>query len=259
RTPMVMTLAGGVFGVGILVMHYIGMAGLELCRAVYSPVGVVLSSIVAIGLCILAVWVAYGRRNDRNIILGTLCFAAAVCSVHFLAMAGTEFVAVPNATEFGPRMSNETLALGVIFFSFVIFGAFLWVSVAYLVRDDAEEVGEEATPEGGPQTRIPCERDGNKVFVSPADVLFLRADGHYTQVYTQTERLFCTWPVTEASKRLIPTGFLQTHRSYLVNPTHVTRFERSKDKGRCVFPGDSVPPAPVSRSKLKSIQDAMAS
>jgi len=30
-------------------------------------------------------------------------------------------------------MSNETLALGVIFFSFVIFGACLWVSVTYLV------------------------------------------------------------------------------------------------------------------------------
>lgn len=261
RTPVVITLAGVVFGVGILVMHYIGMAGLELCRAVYTPFGLIVSSIVAVGLCVLAIWVAYGQRTNRNILLGTLCFAAAVSAVHFLAMSGTQFVAVPNVTEFGPRMSNEVLAIGVIFFSFVIFGACLWVSVTYLVREDPapDVVAVEPAQERTPPLQIPCERDGGKVFVSPADVLFLRADGHYTQVYTGDERLFCVWPVTEATKRLVPAGFLQTHRSYLVNPSHVARFERSKDKGRCIFLGDGVPPAPVSRSKLKSIQDALAS
>ena len=265
RTPGLILLAGGLVGSGVLVMHYIGMAGLELCRAVYSPLGVVLSSLVAIGLCILAFWIAYGQRTNRNILLGTLCFAAAVCSVHFLAMAGTRFVQTPNATDFGPLMSNETLALVVIFFSFVIFGACLLVSVTYLEPASEEEAEEEAEDEPRPeparqtalQLQIPCERDGAKVFIRAADVLFVRADGHYTQSYTSSERLFCAWPVTEASRRLLPEGFLQTHRSYLVNPAHVARFERTKDKGQCVFDKVGLPPAPVSRSKLKSIQDAL--
>ncbi|SMX27949.1 CO-responsive transcriptional regulator RcoM [Pelagimonas phthalicica] len=263
RTPLVITLAGAVLGIGILVMHYIGMAGLELCRAIYTPFGLLVSSILAVGLCILAIWVAYGERTNRNIVLGTLCFAMAVCSAHFLAMFGTAFQALPGANEFGPRMDNETLALGVILFSFVIFGACLWVSVTYLVPSTQQE--EVALPAARPKAepappllQIPCERDGGKVFIAPAEVLFVRADGHYTQVYTQTERLFCVWPVTEASKRLEPLGFLKTHRSYLVNPTYVVRFERNKDKGRCIFDGDSVPPAPVSRSKLRDIQDALA-
>lgn len=259
RTPLIITLAGSIVGVGILVMHYIGMAGLELCRAVYTPVEVIFSSIVAIGLCILAIWIAYGQRTNRNILLGTLCFAVAVSAVHFLTVANTDFVAVPSANEFGPTMSNEALALGVIFFSFVIFGACLWVSVTYLVHDPGETVPQVPEEDERPRLHIPCERDGDKVFVSPLDVRFLRADGHYTQVYTQQERLFCVWPITEAKKRLLPTGFLQTHRSYLVNPDHVARFERSKDKGRCVFDGDTIPPAPVSRSQLKTIQDALAS
>ena len=106
--------------------------------------------------------------------------------------------------------------------------------------------------------QIPCEREGGKVFIAPNDVLFVRADGHYTQVYTEKERLFCVWPVTEATKRLLPAGFLQTHRSYLVNPCHVARFERAKDKGRCLFDGADLPPVPVSRTKLKTIQDALA-
>jgi len=262
RTPAIITLAGSIVGVGILVMHYIGMAGLEMCRAVYTTSGVALSLLVAVGLCILAFWIAYGHRTNRNIVLGTVCFAVAVASVHFLAVAGTNFVAEPSAAEFGPSMSNETLALGVSFFSFVIFGACLWVSVTYLVAPSGRqpvaanlEVTTQHDPEGGLQ--VPCERHGGKVFIRSSDVLFVRADGHYTQVYTADERLFCAWSVTEATKRLRPFGFLQSHRSYLVNPVHIARFERTKDKGRCIFDGADLPPAPVSRSKLKAIQDAL--
>ncbi|MAB87027.1 MAG: carbon monoxide dehydrogenase [Rhodobacteraceae bacterium] len=264
RTPRIISLAGSVVGVGVLVMHYIGMAALELCRAVYTTTGVFLSSLVAIALCILAFWIAYGRRTNRNIMWGTICFAGAVCSVHFLAMAGTNFVPEPAMAEFGPYMSNETLALGVIFFSFVIFGACLWVSVTYLVADtDKSTTSAQSNLQTAPlKTRvlhIPCERDGGKVSVLSRDVRFVRADGHYTQVYTADERLFCAWPVAEASKRLLPAGFLQTHRSYLVNPYHVARFERTKDAGRCLFESEGLPPVPVSRAKLKIIGEALAS
>jgi hypothetical protein len=219
---------------------------------------------VAVGLCIAAFWIAYGQRTNRNILLGTLCFAVAVCAVHFLAMAGTNFVAEPSLAEFGPVMSNETLALGVIFFSFVIFGTCLWVSVTYLiVAPAAQPAAAREEPRSEPENvaglQIPCERDGSKVFIRSDDVLFVRADGHYTQIYTADEHLFCAWPITEATKRLVTVGFMQTHRSYLVNPDRVVRFERTKDKGRCIFEGADLPPAPVSRSKLKVIQDALAS
>lgn len=264
RTPRIIALAGAIVGVGILVMHYIGMAGLELCRAVYTPTGVMFSSIVAIGLCVLAFWIAYGRRTNRNILLGTCCFAIAICSVHFLALAGTNFVQEPSVEEFGPSMTNETLALGVIFFSFVIFGACLWVSVTYLVPGEVKgsrspEHASDSVSQAVAGQLIPCERDGRKVFIRSDDVLLVRADGHYTQIYTDEEKLFCVWPVTEASRRLLPLGFLKTHRSYLVNPARVSRFERTKDKGRCIFDGADLPPAPVSRSKLKAIQDALSS
>ncbi|MEP2641568.1 MHYT domain-containing protein [Roseobacter sp.] len=263
RTPLVISAAGGMVGVGILGMHYIGMAGLQLCRAIYTPVGLVVSSVVAICLCVVAFWVAYGRRENRNIFLGTVCFAIAVCSVHFFAMAGTNYTAVPSLTEFGPTMSNEVLALGVIVSSFLLFGTFLWVSVTYLVAAPAdpqptpEAAQKDDTPALPQGLQIPCERDGARIFIAPQDVALVRADGHYTQVYTEDDRLFCVWPITEATKRLVGTGFLQTHRSYLVNPTKVARFERAKDKGRCLFSADDLPAVPVSRSKLKSIQDAL--
>jgi len=262
RTPQMIALAGTIVGGGVLVMHYIGMAGLELCRAIYTPFGIIMSSGVAIGLCILAFGVAYGQRTNRNIFLGTLCFAIAVCAVHFLAMAGTSFVSEAPVMDFGPSMSNEVLALGVILSSFVIFGAFLLVSITYLVpastpAEDTPAPAEAIRPSHSGDLHIPCERDGIKVFVPFSDVAIVRADGHYTQIYTEQDRLFCAWPITEATKRLLPAGFLQTHRSYLINPAKVAQFERTKDKGRCIFEATGLPPAPVSRSKLHAIQDAL--
>ena len=267
RTPQVIIMAGAVVGAGILAMHYIGMAGLEMCSAIYTPFGLVASSIVAVGLCCFAFWVAYGHRSDRNIVLGTLCFGGAVCAVHFLAMSGTNFVPVRQQEEFGPMLSNEMLAMGVILSSFVIFGAFLLVSTTYLVPSEvpapAADAPVPAAPapiqvSRSPSLQIPCERDGSKVFVAPGEVALIRADGHYTQIYTDQERFFCVWPITEATKRLTPAGFMKSHRSYLINPGKVARFERTKDKGSLTFASASVPKAPVSRSNLKVVEAGLS-
>ncbi|MCP9483860.1 LytTR family transcriptional regulator DNA-binding domain-containing protein [Shimia sp. CNT1-13L.2] len=258
RSREIIIAAGAIVGSGILAMHYVGMAGMQLCKPVYTLPGVLGSSVLAIVLCILAIGIAYNERSNRTIVIGTVCFGVAVFSVHFLAMAGTNFVALDNIREFGPVISNEVMAVGVILSSFVIFGAFLWVGTTYLVpanvpTTEAEGSENAAVPEQPAATlRIPCERDGGKVFVAAPDVVFVRADGHYTQVYTLTEKYFCVWPITEAVKRLEPTGFLRVHRSYIVNPRRVVGFERTKDKGQCTFGEADLPPVPVSRSNLKA-------
>jgi len=261
RSRGIIVAAGAIVGAGILAMHYVGMAGMQLCKPVYTVTGVLGSSALAIVLCILAIGIAYNVRSNKTILIGTLCFGAAVFSVHFLAMSSTNFVALETIREFGPMISNEVMAIGVVLSSFVIFGAFLWVGTTYLVStqasaSDGEAARETSTPDRPTTPRIPCERDGGKVFVAAKDVAFVRADGHYTQVYTLNEKYFCVWPITEAVKRLEPTGFLRVHRSYIVNPKLVTRFERTKDKGQCTFGEADLPPVPVSRSNLKTAQTA---
>lgn len=262
RTRNVIVAAGVIVGLGVLAMHYVGMAGMQLCRAVYTPFGLISASILSIGFCVLAFGVAYNTRTNRNIALGAVSFGVAVFAVHFLAMAGTRFLEQPTTLEFGPLISNEFLAIGVILSSFVIFGAFLWVGSTFLIPAQVEgSQPEPSVPPAAPKAdavgRIPCEREGAKVFIAPADVMFVRADGHYTQVYAGSDCYFCSWPITEATKRLVSAGFIKVHRSYLVNPLKVARFERGKDKGRIRFDGKSVPPVPVSRSHLKDAQEIL--
>ncbi|MBU2993023.1 MHYT domain-containing protein [Octadecabacter sp. 1_MG-2023] len=268
RTPFTLSAAGALVGCGILAMHYIGMAGLQLCRAVYTPLGILLAVVSAVGLCIAAFWIAYGRRTNRNILLGTLCFGTAVSAVHFAAMAGTNFIAVPTMHEFGPVMSNETLAMGVILSSFVIFGAFLWMGVTFF----APTAGTPAPPplavqqpkttepvfNPAPATvRIPCDHNGVTKLIASEQVAFVQAEGHYTNVFTADAKQFCGWPITEAITRLEAAGFIRTHRSYLVNPAMVNDFERLKDTGVCRFASPQLPSVPVSRSHLKGVRDVL--
>lgn len=268
RTPLTLSAAGAMVGCGILAMHYVGMAGLQLCRAVYTPLGILLAVVAAVGLCIAAFWIAYGRRTNRNILLGTLCFGAAVSAVHFTAMAGTNFIAVPTLHEFGPAMSNEILAMGVILSSFVIFGAFLWMGVTFFAPTApfaaqapiAAPLAKASARDPKPTPtaiRIPCERNGVTQLIDPARVAFVRAEGHYTKVYTKDAKHFCSWPITEAITSLEAVGFIRTHRSYLVNPTQVNHFERLKDTGVCSFDARDLPKVPVSRSHLKGVRDAL--
>ncbi|MEM9342173.1 MAG: MHYT domain-containing protein [Pseudomonadota bacterium] len=260
RRPSHIVGAGALVGIGIASMHYVGMTALELCRAVSSGASIIGSTLLSIALCIAAVWVAYSERTNRNILLGTVCFGSAVAAVHFVATFQTSFVPVEGFSQFGPVMSNQALAIGVILSSFVILGTFLWVSTMYLTPEataaEAQSSPSERPPEA-PQLRVPCEKAGGRVYIRPDEVAFVRADGHYTQVYTDEGRLFCSWPITEAINRLCRAGHLHVHRSYVINPDKVASFEKRKDSGRCTFVSQNCPKVPVSRSKLKSVQEAL--
>lgn len=268
RTPGSVALAGGIVGVGILAMHYIGMSGLELCRTIYSFPGVALATLSSIGLSILAFRVAYGRREHRNILLGTLCFGISVFAVHFVAIAGTRFQAIEFVGTLGPAMSKEVLAMGVVLSSFVLCGAFLLTGVTFLAPQTAKATppaepapppsAEPPDPAPALLQQVPYELAGRTFFVDADAVAAVRAEGHYTYLYTRSEKLFCVWTITEAEKRLAARNFIRCHRSFLVNPAHVSSFERLKDSGLCHF--DSVAhlnKVPISRSHIQSLRSAL--
>lgn len=278
RTAGSKILAGAIVGAGILVMHYSGMSGIRRCLPVYTANGVILAVAGSLILSIIAVQVAYRERTRRNIILGTVIFGLAVFAVHFVAMAGTGFVAVEYAGSGATVIGNETLALVVTFGSFLICGAFLLNSFTYSPVEDVMSAGSGLKDAGQPDPapsevpqdeerteetqlapgQIPFEKNGRIHFVPAREVAALRAEGHYTFVYTRDEKLFCPWSVSEAAKRLVPESFIRTHRSFLVNPAHVSSFERKKDNGTCYFEDfRSLEKVPVSRSRLAEVKRAL--
>ena len=286
RTAGSMTLAGAIIGLGIAVMHYIGMSGMELCQAVYTPLGVAAALVASVGLSVLAVRVAYSERGRRNILLGTVCFGGAVVLVHFTAMAGTGFRPDGVLGTFGPKLNNETLAILVTLAAFVISSAFLLTGITFAPTPDSgggpvpiaaaasfagsdDRISEpvplsvpaaEASAPPRPAAtglRIPHEKEGRTFFLDPASVSVVRAEGHYTLLHRGADTLFCPWSISEAEGRLAPAGFLRVHRSYLLNPAHVTKFERLKDSGTCNVGGSEALRVPVSRARLADLRQAL--
>jgi NO-binding membrane sensor protein with MHYT domain len=262
RTPPTIVGAGVIVGLGIVVMHYVGMAGMQLCRPVYSLFDIVLSTAASVVLSVLAIWVAYDSRTHRNILLGTACFGIAVFSMHFIATGLTDFVATETAGAAGPALDNQILAMGVTVAVFLICGAFLLTGITFIEPKPEPAAAPTPAPQTEPtptlRAGVPFEREGQTFFAEPAQIAAIRAEGHYTILYIDSEKLFCPWSITEAETRLQPDGFLRAHRSYLVNPKHVSSFERHKDNGTCYF--DSVKAlskVPVSRSRLSDIRDAL--
>jgi NO-binding membrane sensor protein with MHYT domain len=274
RTVQTKTIAGVIVGSGILAMHYLGMYGIRLVHPIYSGIGIIIAIATSIILSTSMIFIAYNERENKNIIAGTVLFGIAVFMVHFVAMAGTEFEEMSNAPVPDLRMSNEVLALGVALASFVISGAFLLMSVSLLPSnfkaDLIEEaitdsfVSEKATdviavnptePDEKNWVQIPYERNNQTHFIKIEDIAAIRAEGHYTILYSVDEKHFCPWNISEMKKRLTGEGFLQTHRSYLVNPRHISSFERTKDNGYLLFSKfKSFEKVPVSRSKLNEIR-----
>ncbi len=269
RTPVTIMMAGVIIGLGIVVMHYIGMLGMRLARPEFTVMDILVSALAALTLSTLAIWVAYDARTHRNILLGTVCFGFAVFAVHFVAMAQTDFFAIEGATRTGTYLSNETLALGVTLAVFLICGAFLLTGVTFIGQDGpdkAEPADGAALPDteaDRPQAQdtkagIPYEKDGQTYFAAHRLVAAIRAEGHYTFLYVADEKLFCPWPIADAEIRLKSAGFLRAHRSYLINPRHVSGFERSKDTGTCYFDEiASLVKVPVSRSRLGQVREAL--
>lgn len=262
RSPLTLTLAGGIVGLGIVVMHYVGMSGMELCRPVYSVGGIGVALVAALGLSVAAVWIAYGERTRGHILLGTLVFGLSVFAVHFIAMAGTGFQALDTGPAAGPALSNKSLALGVTLSSFAICGAFLLSGITFFGPPadaaPATEDEREAVKPVPDRVPVPYEKEGRTQFVEAARIAAVGAEGHYTVLYLSGEKLFCPWSISEAARRLEPGGFVRAHRSYLINPGFVTEFRRTKDNGVCYFAGiTALPQVPVSRSRLSEVREVL--
>ncbi|RZK01364.1 MAG: LytTR family transcriptional regulator [Flavobacterium sp.] len=62
--------------------------------------------------------------------------------------------------------------------------------------------------------------------VYPAEVLFLKADVNYTEVFFQDgERLIVSKTLKELEKSFINHNFFRTHKSYMVNLKYVTGYQ----------------------------------
>ncbi len=275
RTKLSILAAGTILGLGIVVMHYVGLSAIEGCIPVYDPVGYGVATGLAVVMGVVAVRIAYGERSERSILLATLVFGASVAVVHFAGMAWTGFLPAPTVRPDGPAMTNPEVAIVVLFCAFVISGAFLVSGATFVNRmplvigvlpgvpSEAERLPSAPMPASAPErklpetSRLPYEKDGKTYLVGFDKVAAIRADGHYTAAYLESGQVFCPWSITQAAQS-VPAGFVRVHRSWLVNIDLVAGFERGKDNGWCLMQDvRGLDRVPVSRAQMAAVREAL--
>ena len=270
RTHARLLLAGVILGVGIVVMHYVGMLAIRGVIPHFSLMSTLLAILVAAVAGILAVRVAYGRRSKQNIVYGSLVFGLAVVAVHFTAMLGTSFQLDEKFQPVPIAMANHTLAISVTVAAFIICGTFLLAATTFLTQSavDGSSPIEPATqppdlpveqkPDNKPGLQIPFEKNKKIEFLGFSEVAAIRADGHYTHLYTKEGVLFCPWSITEAEEKLTGVNFHRTHRSYLVNISAVDAFEKRKETGVFLFKNyPQLSSVPVSRNRIIGLNSVL--
>lgn len=111
--PSMLRLAGaGVFvGLGVVVMHYLGMAAMTVhADVVYRPEIFAISVLIALSAATIALWLAVNLHHLWQRAIAALVMAVAICGMHYAGMAGTVLVADPLAPVADGAVSRGMLA-----------------------------------------------------------------------------------------------------------------------------------------------------
>jgi NO-binding membrane sensor protein with MHYT domain len=249
-------------GLGVSLMHYVGMSAVHLAGPTsYVPSYVAASIAVSIAASAFALWTIDSRPTRPRLFLGAIALGLAISGMHYTAMAGmrldplcfdvSRFVGAESA------LSRNTLALLATVVAFGVSGAFL----LSLVPDASGPRGVEAAPAAlgapiaahhpaptpfqeassaepppvpqpvGRPASIRVEKDGRPRDIAVRDIYAVRANAHYTYVHDGEKEYFCTLSISALEARLDPKAFLRVHRSYIVSVDRIARVKRSGEAG----------------------------
>ena len=255
-------------GLGVSLMHYVGMSAVHLAGPTsYVPSYVVASIGVSIAASAFALWTIDRRPTRPRLFLGAIALGLAISGMHYTAMAGmrldplcydvSRFIGAESA------LSRNTLALLATVVAFGVSGAFL----LSLVPDASVPRGDESAPAQarpvapslapitphdlapaplqdapsadpppvappvGRAASIRVEKDGRPRDIAVGDIYAIRANAHYTYVHDGEKEYFCTLSISALEARLDPKAFLRVHRSYIVSVDRIARVKRSGEAG----------------------------
>ena len=98
--------------------------------------------------------------------------------------------------------------------------------------------------------RVPVTSGGEIHLLKPEEIVYLKADNIYTQVFAESGVYHCDLTIGAIAKRLPDDMFFRTHRSYLVNIARVSKVQRERSECSVNLKQSEVR-LPISRDKLQ--------
>jgi NO-binding membrane sensor protein with MHYT domain len=278
-------IGAAAMGLGISLMHYVGMSAVHLAGPTSQETPFVgLSVAISVAASGVALW-TLERRATRSRVLGAaVVLGLAISGMHYTAMAGmrldplcfdvTRFVAADSA------LSRNALALLTTMIAFGVSAAFLLSLVpdggkAQLPQAPsfaAANVGDYAlslpTPKAAPVAQfdrptgqdrhqppsISVEKDGRAREISIDDIFAVRANAHYSYVHDGEQEYFCGLAISAIEARLDPARFIRVHRSHIVAIDRVASLKRDGENGVAELAAPVRCTIPIARSHFRQVK-----
>ena len=122
-TLLQLILSGLFMGIGIVAMHYTGMAAMLMPGELhYDRILVALSVAIAIGASIAALWLSFRTTVAWQRILAAIVMGLAISGMHYTGMAAAAFAAHPHSDQAhaAANLAPTDLALAIAGLTFVI-------------------------------------------------------------------------------------------------------------------------------------------
>lgn len=96
-------------------------------------------------------------------------------------------------------------------------------------KEDGQDVKPAKVPDHTARiTRIRVNTRTGTLFINPADILYCKAEGNYTTVFTGKKHYLCSMNLGKVADLLPGNGFLRVGRSHIINYEHITMLDRKE-------------------------------
>lgn len=120
------------------------------------------------------------------------------------------------------------------------------------VVNDTEESQEKSRRK---LFKLPVYKDKQVLLVDLEAVCAIKAEGHYSTLYTDEENYLCNLSLSDLENRINSEHFLRVHRSYIVNLQYAKAFEKVDEQCFLVLDYKDGMRVPISRSNVSTIKE----
>jgi len=137
-------LAGSVLaGLGVCVMHYMGMFAMNMRASMdFDLQRVALSVVIAIAAAAAALWLAFNLSRLVHQIAAAAVMGLAVCAMHYVGMSAATMVCTAAAPPAGWVLGGSTLGLMVFGLAGGVLLLIGWIASERTIEDATQEVAD---------------------------------------------------------------------------------------------------------------------
>lgn len=119
------------------------------------------------------------------------------------------------------------------------------------------EANEDNTSKPRQLYKLPVYKNKKVLLVDLKSVCCIKADGHYSKLYTDKAEYFCNLSISDLDKRLDERFFFRVHRSHIVNLRFAKSFEKVDEQCFIVMDNKEGIKVPVSRNKVSNLKQVL--